>query len=148
MADDTGTPSPWPAPPPFRPSPGPPSAPVGPEQYLVGVGDIGCSQHWAVTPSGTFPLAGSTWTVTHQVTWTERIPTRAIVLAVIFFVFCLLGLLFLLMKERTVQGYITVTMQCPGGYHATQIPISSQAEIADIEARVHYIRSLAAAARP
>ena len=36
----------------------------------------------------------------------EKIPAHAIVLAVIFFIFCLLGLLFLLMKEKTTTGFV------------------------------------------
>ena len=117
------------------------------ETALVTVGDITCTQHWIYTHNGAFPLAGSSWTFTNQTTTTERMPQVAIVLAVIFFIFCFLGLLFLLMKEKVTQGWVTVTVTSPGGYHATQIPISNQAQIADVEHRVHYIRSLVAAAR-
>jgi hypothetical protein len=117
------------------------------EPILVAVGDISCTQHWVVTPAGAFPLAGTSWIVTNQTTTTERIPAVAIVLAVIFFVFCLLGLLFLLMKERTMSGWVTVSVQGPGGYHATQVPVTNPAQVADVEARVHYIRSLVAAVR-
>ncbi len=117
------------------------------EPVLVTVGDIVVSQHWAVTPNGTFPLAGSTWTVTKQTSITEGIPAWAIVITVLFVWFCFLGLLFLLVKERRLSGWVTVTVQGPAGYHATQVAVSAPAQIADAEQRVHHIRSLVVAAR-
>jgi len=139
---DRGSVPPAPLPPAFAGMP-----PATDEPVLVTVGDIACTPHWVITPNGTLPIAGSTWTVSNQTTTTERIPAYAIVLAIIFFLFCLLGLLFLLIKERTMHGYVTVTVQSPAGYHATQVPVASVAQVADTEARVHYIRSLVAAAR-
>jgi len=117
------------------------------EPVLVTVGDMVVSQHWAVTPNGTFPLAGSTWTVTNQTSVTEGIPAWAIVMTVLFVWICFLGLLFLLVKERRLSGWVTVTVQSPAGYHATQVAVSAPAQIADAEQRVHHIRSLVAAAR-
>ena len=76
---------------------------------------------------------------------TESIPSYAVVLAVVFFLVCLLGLLFLLIKERKTTGWMTVSVQGEGTYHATQIPVSSPAAVADVEGRVSYIRGLVAA---
>ncbi len=67
-------------------------------------------------------------------------------LAIIFFVFCRLGLLFLLIKERKTQGYVEVTVQGEGLYHVTQIPVSSPAQIPHIRQAVDYARTLSAAA--
>ncbi|MHB8463375.1 MAG: hypothetical protein ACYDD7_00900 [Acidimicrobiales bacterium] len=115
------------------------------EPVLVTVGDIIVTEHWVLTPSGPFPLAGTYWMVTNQTITTEHTPGYAIVLAVMFFLFCLLGLLFLLIKERRMQGFVTVTLNGPGCYHATQVPVVSPVQVSDIEQRVHYIRSLVAA---
>ena len=115
-----------------------------PDPVLITIGDIACTEHQVLTPSGSRPLAGTTWIVTNQTQVVERIPPVAIVLAIIFALACLLGLLFLLMKERTVQGFVQVSVQGPSFYHATQVPISSQAEVFEIENRVNYIRGLVA----
>lgn len=105
---------------------------------------MACTQFHLITPGGTYPLAGTTWIMTNNTVTTESIPAYAIVLAVIFFVFCLLGLLFLLIKDRRTQGYVSVSVQGPGLLHVTQIPVSNPLQIADTENRVNYIRSLVA----
>ena len=120
----------------------------GQQPVLVTVGDIACTPTQVITPAGTYPLAGTTWIVTNNTTITERIPAYAIVLAIVFFLFCLLGLLFLLIKERQMYGYMQVSVQGPRLYHMTQVPISSLAQVADVERRVAYIRSLVAALPP
>jgi hypothetical protein len=118
---------------------------AAPDRILVTVGDISCSQYYVVTPGGTYPLAHTTWIMSNNSTTTESIPTYAIVLAVVFFVFCLLGLLFLLVKEHRTEGFVSVSVQGPGFFHVTQIPVTDRAQIADTEGRVNYIRSLVAA---
>ncbi len=114
------------------------------EPVLVSAGDISCTQHRVVTPNGSFPLKGTNWTVSNNSVTTESLPTYAIVLAIVLFVFCLLGLLFLLIKERRTTGFVQVTVQGPGVVHSTQIPVSSPAQVLDIEQRVNYIRGLVA----
>jgi hypothetical protein len=106
------------------------------------VGDITVTGDEVLTPVGRTPLRGTTWIITNQTQMVERIPSYAIVLAIIFALLCLIGLLFLLIKERTVQGFVQVTVQGPNFYYATQIPVSSPAQIADVEQRVNYIRGL------
>lgn len=113
---------------------------------LVTVGDMACTQFHVITPGGTYPLAGTTWIMTNNTVTTESIPGYAIVLAIVFFVFCLLGLLFLLIKDRRTQGAVSVSVQGPGLYHVTQIPVSSVLQIGETENRVNYIRGLVAAA--
>jgi hypothetical protein len=120
-------------------------APTAQDPILVTVGDIACTQTELITPNGRYPLDGTTWVVTNQTQTSERIPGYAIVLAIIFAFACLLGLLFLLMKEKTVQGYMQVSGQGPGVYYASQVPISLPAQVADVESRVNYIRGLVAA---
>jgi hypothetical protein len=119
-------------------------APVN-EPVLVTIGDIACTQTQVITPMGRGSLRGTTWIATRQTTISEKIPTYAIVLAVIFALACLLGLLFLLIKERTLQGFVQVSVQGPGVCYATQVPVGTDAEVNDIESRVNYVRSLVSA---
>jgi hypothetical protein len=111
------------------------------EPIRVQLGDIAVSDSWVTTPVGTYPLRGTTWTVTNQTYLTESIPTWAIVMTIIGIFFCLLGLLFLLVKERKLYGAMQVTVQGPGLSHSTYIPVSSTAAIYQINARVDWIRS-------
>ncbi|MFI6044794.1 hypothetical protein ACIA8C_24415 [Nocardia sp. NPDC051321] len=116
-----------------------------PLPVLVTVGDIGCTATQVMTPSGQHPLAGTTWIVTNQTSVNQRIPSYAIVLAVLLMVFCLLGLLFLAVKEDKIQGFVQVSVQGPGFYYATQVKIADRAQVFDTEQRVNYIRGLVAA---
>jgi hypothetical protein len=118
----------------------------GGDTIVARVGEIGVSRQWVYVPQGRFAVRGTTWTMTDQLVESSSIPAYAIVLAVIFAAACLLGLLFLLVKERTVQGVVQVTVQGDGFYHATQVPVSSWAAITDTHRRVDHARSLAAAA--
>jgi hypothetical protein len=119
--------------------------PAGAGNVLVTVGDIACTQTTVITPNGSHPLAGTTWIVANNSSTKEKIPTYAIVLAVIFALACLLGLLFLLIKERIVEGYVQVSVQGPNLFYATQVQIHDPQQVADVEQRVNYIRSLVAA---
>ncbi|MBN2622182.1 MAG: hypothetical protein JXA83_02380 [Acidimicrobiales bacterium] len=114
-------------------------------QPLVTIGDVAVSQTEYATPAGTFPLARTQWIVQENVHTTQGIPTYAIVLAVLFFLVCLLGLLFLLVKEERTAGYVQVTVQGHGTFHATQIPVHDRMQVGDIHQRVNYVRSLVAA---
>ncbi len=143
-----------PPPPSAPPGAGPATAPPPPSMaaamatepgVLVTVGDIACTADTALTPGGRVPLARTVWVVQNNTTTTESIPTWAIVLAVLFVFACLLGLLFLLVKERKTTGWMTVSVQGDGAYYATQIPISSPEQVADVDGRVNYIRGLVAA---
>jgi hypothetical protein len=120
--------------------------PIGQSQPLVVVGDIACYSDRVTTPSGTYPLAGTQWNVADMTRTETRIPPVAIVLAIIFFIFCLLGLLFLLMKETVVTGHMQVIVQGSGWTHMTYIPMSNSMAIQDVHGRVNYIRTLVAAA--
>ena len=113
------------------------------EPPLVMIGDISCTQHYVVTPGGTVPITGTTWTVADLTRTEQSIPAWAIVLTILFFIVCLLGLLFLLCKETRVSGYLQVTVQGPRVMHTTQIPMSNGSQIADVHAWVSYARSLA-----
>lgn len=117
------------------------------EVPLIQIGDITVSEHWLVTPNGTAPLAGSQWTVRDLSHTTRHTPTWAIVLAIIGFFFFLLGLLFLLVKEDRVEGYVEVSVRSGNLWHVTQLP---RATIAGAQAfeQVRYAQQLAANAGP
>jgi hypothetical protein len=111
-------------------------------QPLVVIGDITVTADGIVTPAGTMPLSGATWTVTDMSRTEEKIPTHAIVLAVVFLVICFLGLLFLLMKERTTTGHVQVTVNSGGKFHSTMIPVYDPMAVHHIMQQVNYARSV------
>jgi hypothetical protein len=117
------------------------------EQFVLTVGDIGVTQNWVVTPSGTAPLRGSQWIAEDRYSVRRRIPNYAIVLAVICAFFFLLGLLFLLIKEDVTTGYVQVTVRSGTLMHQTQMQVSSPAQavaIRDLVARAQSLAALAA----
>lgn len=146
MSDSPSLPDPDPSVPPERLPSVPPAGGPPQEPMLVSIGDIGVTQSWVVTPSGTRPVGSVTWLFTDMSRTTQAIPAWAIVCAILFFVFCLLGLLFLLVKETRTDGFIQVVVQGPRLVHTTQLPVSSIQQIADYNARVNYARALSAAA--
>ncbi|MFC4561308.1 hypothetical protein ACFO4E_05505 [Nocardiopsis mangrovi] len=119
-------------------------APAGGQPPLATIGDITITQTEVITPAGRFPIRGSTWTVTDMTTVSEGIPAYAVVIAILFFWFCLLGLLFLLIKERRVSGHVQVTVQGNGVFHSTMIPAHGPATAHQVMQQVNYARSLAA----
>jgi len=121
-------------------------SPDATDPIVLTIGDIGVTRNWVVTPNGTARLGGSQW-IARDMTRTEsKIPTWAIVLAVIFALVCLLGLLFLLAKEKYTTGYVEVSVHAGNLSHATQIPVSSQYQVAQIRQQVSQAQTLAAAA--
>ncbi len=106
------------------------------------IGDITVTGDGIITPAGQLPLKGAVWTVTDMSRTEEKMPTYAIVLAVVFFIFCFLGLLFLLMKEKTTTGHIQVTVNSGGKYHSTMIPATHESVAYQVAQQVNYARSL------
>jgi hypothetical protein len=125
------------------PVPTGPPAPMG-GQPLVSIGDITVMGDSIVTPAGTLPLRGSVWNATDMSHTEEKIPAHAIVLAVIFFIFCLLGLLFLLMKEKKTTGFIQVTVTSAGRHHSTMIQARGPETFQQVMGQINYARSLSA----
>lgn len=103
------------------PAPMPQTPPAGYPAAGLSLGDITIAGDQIITPSGTMPLRGAIWNATDMSRTEEKIPAHAIVLAIIFFLFCLLGLFFLLMKERRTTGYIQITVNSGGRHHSTMI---------------------------
>ncbi|KMO99353.1 membrane protein [Streptomyces roseus] len=130
------------------PAPGqPPIMPPGQPQAFGGgsgfaLGDITIAGDQIMTPSGPMPLRGAMWNASDLSRTETKIPAHAIVLAVIFFLFCLLGLLFLLMKEKTTTGYIQVTVTSGGRHHSTMIPAVDASTYHWVMNQINYARSL------
>lgn len=122
--------------------------PAGQDPIILSIGDIGVTKHWVVTPNGTAPLAGSQWIARDMSRTESKIPTWAIVLAIVFALACLIGLLFLLVKEKQTTGHFEVSVRSGNLYHVTQIPVSSEWQIAQTRTLVNQAQSMAASATP
>ncbi|MCZ0994131.1 hypothetical protein O1L44_14865 [Streptomyces noursei] len=108
----------------------------------LALGDIAVNGDTIVTPAGPMPLKGAVWTATDMSRTEERMPTHAVVLAIVFFFFCLLGLLFLLMKERITTGFVQVAVNSGGRHHSTMVPVQSREQVMFVLNQVNYARSL------
>ncbi|MFD8324943.1 hypothetical protein [Streptomyces lydicus] len=133
-------------PPPTAAAPPPPGAgfQAGPQTggMALSLGDIAVSGDTIMTPAGPMPLKGAIWTATDMSRTEEKIPAHAVVLAIVFFLFCLLGLLFLLMKERVTTGFVQVTVNSGGRHHSTMVPVQSREQVMYVLNQVNYARSL------
>lgn len=114
---------------------------------LVVIGDITVTTEQVLTPSGAFALADVSIYANDQSHVTRRTPGWAIVVAVIFALFFLIGLLFLLVKEEQVAGYVNVTVEAQGRRHVSMVPIQSAMARTDIMQRVGYVQTLTSNAR-
>ncbi|MFF0338219.1 hypothetical protein [Kribbella sp. NPDC004875] len=114
--------------------------PAGP--VLVTVGDISVEQQRIVTPAGVLPTHGANWSAMDMSRTEEKIPAWAIILAIVFALACLLGLLFLLCKERRTTGFVQVTVQNGNRTHNTHVGVGSPRDVADVLARVNFARTL------
>lgn len=125
--------------------PPPPPAPAASgSAFLLTIGDIGVTSDTIVTANGNAPLAGSQWILTDRTQTEQKIPTWAIVMAIIFAAACLLGLFFLLIKETRITGYAEVSVRSGSLSHMTQLPVNNPNDIARYRAMVAQAQSLAA----
>jgi hypothetical protein len=125
----------------------PPPPPPGNDPVLLSIGDISVTQTQIHVPQGRFPVNGTTWAVQDSTQVTESIPPVAIILTIVFVWFCLIGLLFLLMKQKRYTGFVTITVTGVGLYHSVQFPSAQHtgAWAADMVGRA---RAIAASAPP
>lgn len=117
-----------------------------PATPAVAIGDITVVGWEIFTPNGSAPIGRSRWIAIDNSRTESHIPTFAIVLAILFAVFCLLGLLFLLVKETTTTGYVEVRVDAHGLHHVTQIPVRHASDVAQARSLVAWAQSLAARA--
>ena len=116
-----------------------------PDPVLLAIGDINVTQNWVSTPNGYAPLRGSQWTVIDGSITRTVIPAYAIILAIVFALACLLGLLFLLIKEERTSGYVTITVRSGNLLHSAQIPITDPHQVAGWRAAVSRAQLMAQA---
>jgi hypothetical protein len=119
-----------------------PGLPPGAGAPMLAFGDITVMNDQIVTPAGTMPLKGAVWTATDLSRTEEKIPTVAIVLAIVFALLCLVGLLFLLMKEKKTTGYIQVSVTSGGRHHSTMIPAMGPETFPMVMAQINTARSM------
>ena len=133
---------PW-SPPPL--SPVPPVGPAAPGPVIVQIGEMGVTSTVVHTPAGDIPLAGSTWQVSEYWHSEQKIPTWAIVAAIVgFCVLTVFSLLFLLVKVTVPRGTVQVTVTNGTRQYVARIPVTDQSQVAYINQQVNYVRSLAA----
>ncbi|MFF0472369.1 hypothetical protein [Streptomyces sp. NPDC004284] len=109
---------------------------------LLILGDITVVGDQIMTPGGPMPLKGAVWNAMDMSRTDEVIPTVAIVLAIVFALLCLLGLLFLLMKEKRTTGYIQVTVSSGGRHHSTFVPATTPDTFFWVMGQLNYARTL------
>jgi hypothetical protein len=124
-----------------------PSLPRDRAPFLLTIGDIGITPQWVVTPNGHAPLSGSQWIAMDMSRTESKIPTWAIIMAILFALLCLIGLFFLLVKEERTTGYVEVSVRSGDLYHRTQLPVSDQWAVQQIRQLVAQAQTLAAQAR-
>jgi hypothetical protein len=133
---------PW-SPPPPSPAASPGYTAPGP--VIVQIGDLGVTSTVVHTPAGDIPLAGSTWQVSDYWHSEQKIPTWAIVAAIVgFCVLTVFSLLFLLVKVTVPRGTVQVTVTNGTRQYVARIPVTDQAQVTHINQQVNYVRSLSA----
>jgi hypothetical protein len=116
------------------------------EPVVAQIAEIQVTPSTVRTPTGQFPLRGSSWLVNDQWIASQATPTWAIVLAIVgFFCLTIFSLLFLLAKETRYSGSVQVMVSNGPHQYATRIPVISQAQVYHLNQQVNYVRSLAAA---
>jgi hypothetical protein len=120
-----------------------------PDPTLFTIGDIGVGRVWIVTPRGHGPMNGSQWFVQDRTTVEEKIPQWAIICAIVgFFFVCAFSLLFLLAKEKTVTGYVEVTVTSEGLQHVANVGAADTTQLAQVHNLVAQAQQMALSAPP
>ncbi len=111
---------------------------------LFTLGDITVTRYWVVTPSGTVPIQGTRWFFRDNTSVQRVLPGWAVVCAVVFFLACFLGLLFLAVREDVITGYAEVQVTGPDGFfHISQLPARTPASMNEARQWVSYAQHLA-----
>jgi hypothetical protein len=123
----------------------PPDDLLSPGPVILQIGDIGVTSTVVHTPAGDIPLAGSTWQVSDYWHSEQKIPTWAIVAAIVgFCVLTVFSLLFLLVKVTVPRGTVQVTVTNATRQYVARIPVTEQSQVTYVHQQVNYVRSLAA----
>ncbi|MPZ26411.1 MAG: DUF1707 domain-containing protein [Micromonosporaceae bacterium] len=115
------------------------------EPVLLQIGELAITRTTVFTPAGPIPLRGSHWTDSDHWVTERKIPTWAIVVAVVgFFLVCALSLLFLLAKETHYHGVVDVTVSNRDKHYVARIPVYSLQQVHHLHQQVGYVRTLTA----
>ena len=120
------------------PTPGPPPP------IVCRIQEIAVSPAMVYTPTAEMPLRGSHWMMTEQWQVHTKIPTWAILMCIFTICFFPFNFFFLLAKDTYYTGFALVTVSNHGRQYAARIPVSNQAQVANLQNQVNYVRSLAA----
>ncbi|NUT33831.1 MAG: hypothetical protein HOV79_12245 [Hamadaea sp.] len=136
------------APPPAIAAPPVPAAlpvtPAPPAPIVSRIGEISVSSTTIYTPTGELPLRGSQWVLSDQWQAHSKIPAWAIVMTILtFFCIPIFNFLFLLAKETYYTGVVAVSVSGSGRHYVARIPVANQAQVANLQSQVNYVRSLA-----
>ena len=111
---------------------------------IAQIGEISVTSSTVHTPAGDMPLAGSQWHVADYWQTEQKIPTWAIVVAIVgFCILTVFSLLFLLIKETVHKGTVQVTVTNGSRQYVARIPVTNQMQVHQINQQVNYVRSLA-----
>jgi hypothetical protein len=138
--------APYPATAPYSATPYPVTVPYATDEPVIAqIGEIRVTSTTVRTPAGEFPLKGSVWTVTDQWTAEQKIPSWAIVLAIVgFFCLTIFSLLFLLAKETVYHGVVLIQVRNGPFHYVSRVPVNNQMYVQHVYQQVNYVRSLAA----
>lgn len=112
--------------------------------YDVQIGSIRVTNGTVYMQYGQFPLKGSRWHIDHYWETRRELPTWAIVAMCVTVIFCLVGLLFLLVKEDVTTEYARVVVAYGDGGCTTLVPIMGQAQYDYLASLVTYVEMLEA----
>lgn len=117
-----------------------------PQPVMTQIGELAVTETGVYTPVGLIPLRGAQWSVYDHWRTEQKIPTWAIVVAIVgFFCLTVFSLLFLLAKETRVNGVVDVMVANGQQHYATRIPVHHHQQIHYVHQQVHYVRSLSSA---
>ena len=112
------------------------------------LGRISANEYWVTTPVGSWELKDVTVSTYDQTVVASRIPTWAVVAAIVTAFFFLIGLLFLLAKDDSTSGSVSLTITATDWLTAASlIHVFSEQSHHDTISRVNYLQSLVAHAR-
>lgn len=125
----------------------PPMLRVEQPEYSLVIGDIAISGDKVLTPNGNGRLADAQWIFTDATRIERSISPVGVILAIVFALFCLIGLLFLLMKDERMVGYVEVSVHSGSLFHKVQIPARSYKDIERIHGLVSQAQMMSARAK-
>jgi hypothetical protein len=114
---------------------------------VLSIGDILIDGDKVITPNGIGELSTAQWVFSDVSRTESRIPPVAIILAIVFALLCLVGLLFLLMREEKIYGYAEVSVHTGNLFHKVQIPVRTKGDVEKIQSLVYKAQSLSAHSR-